>query len=624
MDAGGNSGTLLLSTNEKETRDVSTVLQEADQIDLLFGGLFDGNHEFDLHCSSYGARFVVDQVQPIIERHYGVHLDGDPIAKQIEKLLKASPSAARFSRDLKPIPTDLVKKRLLAIAATTGFMRDCLQNPDIILDTETRGAFRDVSRYSTTDFDGVVEFLEQLALIGGFDYGQLMEMVVDSSAPSSEEPLRTTDDEPFKVHLTQKLENNQPAETTSFPYFLLAAGRSGTGVEFRCNYDSSISTDLSGEIPDDLDGIGDISPYRIQIRPAVGQRLPKVDLRAAVEVHRDRNTMRLVVQEPSHRANTMPIVIGRQSPFSEGHPTTTQMSLYLPNVTVGNLSDLYYLEAAAHAGKTVSIQLALKNGTVIADSSQNDSDPFNFKVGLSRKLADRLSAVDRDIPAPFFIGTQLIDRLEKSGELSQTIEQIRSELSESPPLESFALVMQNESAQTFREEFLTVRSGISFPPPVLGEEGRFTQAELDKMWNERSRRFAIAAKFREDSHALAKDFREWAEDATKPWPVAMAETNERIHQIKTKYFFIRGEIVDRFWYREAPNYIILRSATRRERLQTELNYWKDVGDNNRANLIEEKLDKLDPDEESEKIPFQGPMPNVSTQHGSGPSKPKRA
>ena len=52
-------------------------------------------------------------------------------------------------------------------------------------------------------------------------------------------------------------------------------------------------------------------------------------------------------------------------------------------------------------------------------------------------------------------------------------------------------------------------------------------------------------------------------------------------------------MVDRFWYLEAPNEVVLRPTSRKEKLETEMRYWKSVGDEPREQLVKEKLERLE-------------------------------
>ena len=62
------------------------------------------------------------------------------------------------------------------------------------------------------------------------------------------------------------------------------------------------------------------------------------------------------------------------------------------------------------------------------------------------------------------------------------------------------------------------------------------------------------------------------------------------------YSVTRNPFVDRIWYTEAPNLVVIRPSTRKEKLETELKYWELINDEPRALLAKEILDRLVVDE----------------------------
>src|SRR5262249_2421115 len=141
--------------------------RQADDLDLLFVGLYRHSWQQELFASEFGRRYVLNSVFPAIERTYSVRLTERPPADPVRLLLESCPPAARMVLDHGPSPSNLVKDLLLAQVALTGALIDFHSDPERLLEGPVRTAIR-----ALTDNNGTVaptvRFLEELALLGGF------------------------------------------------------------------------------------------------------------------------------------------------------------------------------------------------------------------------------------------------------------------------------------------------------------------------------------------------------------------------------------------------------------------------------------------------------------------------
>ncbi|MEQ1906713.1 MAG: hypothetical protein ABL888_21190, partial [Pirellulaceae bacterium] len=614
---GKDTEKLALDTSKQSVEFIGNILRNADELDVLLKGKYAGNHEFELHCSEFGKRLVADQVLPLIKNHYGFDPCLQPNDQSLVEVLKASPSAARFAVELKPILSDLVKRRLLATVVVAGFSRDCLQNPQLILKKTVRDAFRKVVELFTANYDRTIEFYEELALVGGFDSEQLSEIIRHSDEWMEESSKQISPDwADAKVSLSQNVAPGQPTNTTLFAYFLLAGIRSGNHVELRCNYDASITLDTSRLPKTAVSNHSNhepksMAPCSFAVGPGEAQRLPFVDLRCNISLSPTSRKLTLTAVELSDRVNhKFPLVLSLPRPdLAKEGKSKVDISFNLAKLTVGDALNLKRYAKLCHSRRNSEISVSLlKTGKAFVTLNFNANSSLDQNVNFPDELIERLVTYDKNLPLPWFIQKKHEKMIlnSSSDSIGTVMAEIKKELQEKKSkIATIVLVQENEGGIPFREEWLGFFPGLNMEPPKMSVESNrseYTASDIEELWNKREGSFKLETKLREDTVAIAKSFRDWADSEGKDdWPICIDSSTPTFHQAKTIFSMIRQPFVDRFWFLEAPDELVVRPTTHAERLETEMKYWASVGDQDREDLIEEKLARIEL-EENTKVP----------------------
>ena len=601
---GEGTTNLMLETSRQASEFIGRLVRDADELDVLFKGKFAGNHEFDLFCSEFGQRLVSNQVIPEIVNFYGFDPRKHPRDQDIIEVLKASPSAARFAMELKPIPSELVKRRLLATVIIGGFSRDCLQNPQLILRKSVRDAFKNVVGVFTSNYDRTIEFYEELALLGGFDAEKLSEIIRRSDEWKEENSkLLPPEWADAKVSVSQSMAPGQPQPTTSFPYFLLAGLRSGNHVELRCNYESSISVDTSS-LPD-VEGQKPVeqrpAPSSIAIGPAEAQRLPFFDVRCSILFSQTSKRLSLKAVEladSEHRDFPLVLSLPRPDLAKEGE-SKLNFGFNLSRLTVKDALNLrQYSKSADKNDSDISVTL-LKTGQVFVTLTSNPGSNWSKVIDFEDELIDRLARYDPSLSLPWFILKQHERLILESNpeEIGSVMNEIKKELDENKhEIATFILIEEDENSVPFREQWLGFYPGLQMNAPEMDLESNkseYSNSDIAALWEQRKGNFKLETKLREDTAAITKSFLDWADSEGKDdWPISIDSTIPTFHQAKTVYSMIRRPFIDRFWYLEAPNELVVRPTTLVERMETEMRYWESVGDTDRQQLVKEKLERI--------------------------------
>lgn len=593
----------IADTTQQTVEAIGNILRAADELDVLLKGKFSGNHEFDFHCSPFGKRFVTDQVLPEIKSRYGVDPERHPKDASIVSVLAASPSAARLAIELKPIHSELVKRRLLASVAIAGFSRDCLQNPQLILKKAIRHDFRIVAELVTKNYEKSVEFYEELALVGGFDMEKLYEIIQPSPEQQAEKSKVLTQGkelEEFTITLSQKAAPGQPTDTL-FPYFLLAGERSGTHVELMCNYGSSIKLNHSKTPTDSCDKISEPACSFIA-GPGQATAIASIDLRCSISFSPTSKKLSLLAADLSEaKCFDFPLILSlpRPTPSSQGKQEL-KVNVHRAKLTVSDALNLirYYALCDVRSESEIGVSLYGTGQRLLTLTTDSECSRIKFE-STPIKLIERLAEYDKTLPFPWFIEKEHETAILQAdaSSLNTVLSKIKSELREnSRVITSFVLTEENESGTPYREEWLGFLPGMDFVPPKLNPQSittGHTVQEINERWNKREGEFKLESKFREDTAAIAESIRSWASSGGKDaWPITSDSSVPAFHHAKTIFSYIRRPIVDRFWYREAPEKIVVRPTNQIERLEVEKGYWAAVDDHDREELVAEKIARL--------------------------------
>lgn len=599
-----DSGALRLATTAQEYETILKVLRNADEVDRLFAGVYSPSHELSFYREHYGARFVKDQVQPLAQKRYGVDVcyEGKPsLDSSIGQILRVSPTSARLVRELNPIASDLVKRRLLCLAVITGLSRDLYQSPELILNAKTRKALYEVSEILKT-FEKSYQFFEELALLSGLTEQQIAEMMVHSADWQKEMRSERLEETTPGIELKQRMSKETYRPSTAFPYLLLAGQRSRAAIQFQCNYGSSIS--LSTPTPG-KDGGPPLLPVSIGVEPGPPSMVPKIDFKCELSMDKTGKQAMLVAYLLNDTECVgKPIIVRLPSPdrAKEGK-STIQFAMVFPDLTVGHLQRIVELQDLCHSGGPIELQLILgKTGERIASMAPEQGLPFNIPSDFRSGFIQRLNALDSNLPAPWFCSDDVEHEI-LQGELDtarEAFEAVRQRLEGSrPDVTTFTLVTETEQGVPYRQDFLGFFPGLTMSSPKVEPGGQHSQDNVDKMWNERAEMFKLESALREDVPQITESFRQWAQNPElDKFPVNVDSSIPTFHQIKTIFALERYPRINRFWYTEEPTIVRVRPATRREQLEIERKYWESRGDEPRCALIDEMIARIDKNTDS--------------------------
>jgi hypothetical protein len=160
-----------------------------------------------------------------------------------------------------------------------------------------------------------------------------------------------------------------------------------------------------------------------------------------------------------------------------------------------------------------------------------------------------------------------------------------------PHLTSIRLRFANALGRDFHEEFLYfLPEGKHFGPPSIVVSGDITQEKMNEMWRAGDQYFRIDSHFREDYAQLASELRKWMDDPTLPFPFQGVDAQAQdFHYCKTTIEREHLRHVNRTWYVERPVIFRFRPASRSEQYRIEKQYWDAVGDQDRSQLVQERI-----------------------------------
>jgi hypothetical protein len=154
--------------------------------------------------------------------------------------------------------------------------------------------------------------------------------------------------------------------------------------------------------------------------------------------------------------------------------------------------------------------------------------------------------------------------------------------------------LANENGRDYHEEFLGfLPLNTRFAAPKF-DDPRLIEAQFQELWDSAEAPIELSTCYRDDVEYLARLLKEWAKEKTGEFPLSLGENSVTTHFCRTNCDRIHGELIDRHWYVERPVIIRLRPASRLEQYRVEKEYWEEVGDEQRALLLQELIDAEPP------------------------------
>ena len=142
-----------------------------------------------------------------------------------------------------------------------------------------------------------------------------------------------------------------------------------------------------------------------------------------------------------------------------------------------------------------------------------------------------------------------------------------------------------------RDEYLGEFPTLVIGAPTITENPEITQAQVNQQWMHPTAQMRMGASFASDLYEIADAIREWASDATKPFPLNVSESLPPSPTYKTRFEIVACPHVDRLWYVERPFIFRLRPLHKVEFWEAEAAYWESQGDHDRAELLRERIDE---------------------------------
>ncbi len=588
--------TYALSVNSRSRDRFMEIARAADGIETLFGPMNPPQHEHRLYLSPLGKSFIRDLGFSEVKNQYALDLAAEPPDSPIRRVFESSPTAFRIASNINTPPGVLVKRDLLTVAVAAGVCFDLMDNPAIILNADFRAAVRSLFATTAERLPRYQRFIEELALVGGLSYEQIAAIVVTSDEMRGEMIQPDTPDGP-KVKISQTI----PIDRTDwgFGYLLLAGQRSQETVTL-LNVKNS---QLSVKITPSSDAVGqptDKTPAMIQFGPGEPQRSRKFCFRAKVEFSAADSLLRFIVRPVDRDTAGFPFLLRVALANSPEAPSATSLSVYLPELTVGPLRT-FMRALDAMKKQPVDMQVVLDGVGVLGRQSFAAGQALEFPPLIDDTLLSMLADFDPTLPFPRLAPGDLFDAIDaQQGEQRRRLESVIETCKGTRRhLTSIRLRIADALGRDFHEEYLEcLPNGAQFEPPTIEGKGEWTQERMDSMWNAGDQHFKFDMHFREDYAQLTGELRTWMKDPTGSFPFQTTDFQARdFYFCKTTIEREHLPFVDRTWYIERPVIFRFRPASKAEQYRIEKSYWDEIGDRDRSQLVQERIEEAEREEQ---------------------------
>jgi hypothetical protein len=594
--ASGPAGGFVLSSLPAHADAFFKRARKADDVDLLFVGRYRRSWQRELFASEFGRGYVRGSVFPAIEQAYSVRLTQRPADDPVRLLLESCPTAARLVRDCAPSADNLVKESLLAQATVTGALIDMHSDPERLLDGPVRRAVRALTAENGT-VAPTVRLLEELALLGGFSPAQLSTAVTRSeAAQAAVEEETPNSSKGILIHMAQSLPAGA-AGATHLYRLLLASQRAGTPILLTAAVDHDLTLRVEG---DHELAHRDTTGLMVGIGPGVAPPPASFRLPARVEVSRQTRTIRLRLGRFSTNAPTSyPIVVTVPVPTSPSQQPMVSFggSVQWPELTV---RDWRALEAANQIIRSTGarMELIVEEGDHLL--AVMDIPQGNFLFGLwpgPENIQRALRGLDGESPAPVRVAPNAIAEIADMTPTDRGARWHAERHYGSDPrrrVSSVFLRMTTADGHPFEEQFHRFLPFNFFPTPTIQTDGSVTAEEVQRHWTEGESDFILTYFYHEDIHELTQELRNWCQDPRSEFPFRFQAGGVPNPVTRSRLTIRLLRRRDRVWYVDRPIIFEFRPVNQREAYEMEANYWRQRGDERRAELAQEICERYAP------------------------------
>lgn len=589
-------GNVRLSTGTRESQLILELVRKADEIDGLFKGAFARSHEFRLYSGVYGQRYVRDAVFPLIRLNYSIDLAIDPPESPLRIVVETVPEASRLIGTASTMPSNIVRRELLSLYAVSAAFTDCYRDPSLLLDARFRTAFRNLTAVYAPGMGNVLNFLIELALVGGYSYDELGKVAVPTGSSGEDAPVAPGPSVVApRISLRQSNLATEAITRVGIPYLLFASRR--TRVPLSLSPHGGLPLEIAAS---ELENVAERAGggFVITIGPGEPDVPAHVGIRCLVDVDEDASVVRLAgFPVSSDDGTSSPLFIrmppaGRLRPGGHGG---LEISLRQPNVTVGDLRKVH-LARRVLVSERGQLELRVGDaGHLVGRITQAGLPALQLPMGMSEAVVAALvEALDGDVPTPWYQSSDLREAIETSD-----ADAIRRAFAsaQATPLEqklrvtSITLELLNGAGVALDERFLDFLD-VRFPAPQISASGEITQEEFNAVWNERPESVTLFSSTPAEVGSVAALVREWVANPVAPFPLEIGPGGDDLPDAHTFIEMVFEPSRDRVWYVEDPVRIRLRPATLEDQYRLEEAFWTARGDNARVTIVRERMQIL--------------------------------
>lgn len=584
--ATSDGGKLWLNPEARSAEQLLAIAKRPDEFEKLFGPRLRVEHDYAIWSSKFGREYIREHIFPKVKESFDVDVaaleDSDPLKIAI----RCSPTASRLIQSFESPLASQSKADVLLSLIVAGLMSDIIKDAEILLDKDIRKAVAALFDRMQDRLPRSLRLSKQLALVMGLSPSQVAEASISQSASVESETGAFG-----SVHVTQEFPKEKRG--MAFPYLCLASLRAGETVKIM-NTDFTPLVITAEGVAGDFAELSNTAPVSISIGPGVADLPKNVTIRATPYFDRQSKTLEfrsVLAGEPNCIGPVIMQIPGRL----QKRPVESKISVFFPELTVSQALDLQDAATASQEG-SIEFRIVLPNQAILGRHTHTPEKPFRFPQLMNRDLLMAIMAVQADCSFPYFAPNRFFDDFVQLSESQryEKLKEVRLRNEKRPQATSIVLRLANENGRDYHEEFLGfLPLNTRFAAPKFYDP-RLIEAQFQELWDSAEAPIELSTCHRDDVEYLARLLKEWAKEKTGEFPLSLGENSVTTHFCRTNCDRIHGELIDRHWYVERPVIIRLRPASRLEQYRVEKEYWEEVGDEQRALLLQELIDAEPP------------------------------
>lgn len=593
----------VLSTDMRKSQAAFALCRSADELDELFYGSLYAKHESEMYSSAFGSAHIETHVLPKVANAFGVHLNKEAKDSELLTVIRKSPTAALVFQSLRKSTGVIVERDVFSIMLLSCMFHDCLRNPNIVLDSQLRGALQKVCESVVGESPRVLRLAKELALSLGLSLDQLRGILGTSKEMSAE--LRNQNRETDIQTITFSQQFPIKEVSLSMGHIMLAGRRANKEIVILNTEIAPLAYKSSREQPSKE------QIHSLSIGPGVANPI-RSSLRTTIEIDEQSRVVTFSCRklDPTSLNEDAPFIL-HLSPPSPGLALKMDIEFHFPSVTVDTLRQTIALEQFIDAGE-YDLRVHVEGlGTLGSHHHAKGSGP-KIPLPVSKDLAERINSLPESFPIPWFIRNDVGIWLRncEPGDTPAKVEEIIKKLTEAPPeVTSVTLRVSTAKGVDFREEFLGFLPIGSVLSPTIAAGGQISQEKLDSDVKKMEKAYTISMKCREDYATLSKDVQEWlASGDPKDFPFRLSQDDREFHDCKTEVSIISLPKIDRRSYIERPVVFRLRPLNEIEQRVVEYEFWKAVNDAQREALVAEIITEIKHEQGGQQIETH-PLPD---------------